>query len=106
MVRQLVSTQKIEIDPTEIINIGRQLEKITSELETNAMQKIYEIDATKFYLDGQALRTMNELTSANERIIEVYEHYQRAQILVLDILDEMMQKDQEIANKIFKELEE
>lgn len=99
------NTVNIEMRASEITTICNQLQRVITELETNAIDQIDKIENIQFYREGKAKATIEAYTSANKKIIEMLEHYQRAQTLIIDVLEQMMRTDQEIATKIIESLE-
>lgn len=96
---------KIEMSAAEITNLFNQLQRIVVELETNALSQIDNIDRTTFYKAGKAQAAINVHTDANNKIIELYNHYQRAQTLLMETLEKMIVADQAIASQIIERLE-
>lgn len=99
------STSEININTEEMTDIFIYLENIINELEGCAIKEIEKLKDTNFYREGRAINAINEYANANEKIVELCVHYQRAQSLVMDILVKMAEKDEEIARHITKRLD-
>ncbi len=97
--------QKIHVNPDEITTIYKQLEAIINELETNAMPNIQKLGSLNFYTEGKAMKAMEVYPEANQKVSDLLDHYIRAETLVIDILNTMMQADKEIAEQIIGKLE-
>lgn len=96
---------QIAINAIEVTNMANQLTKVLHEMEAHTLVAIQKIGKSNFYLEGKAKEAMDVQKQANEKVLEMYVHYQRAQTLVIQTLDEMIKKDGEIAEQIFNKLE-
>lgn len=100
-----VGTGLISIDADEITTIYQYLEKILQELDTNARPKIEKLGNTQYYTAGKAMKAMKVYQQANKKIMDLYDNYSRAETLVIDTLNKMMQADKAIAEQIIAKLE-
>lgn len=99
------SASSITIDPTEITNIYKTLLAIMTELESNALPAIEKIKDTNFYKAGKAMEAMEAYPDANEKFMELQDHYARISTLVIHTLEKMIETDEAIAAKIIEALE-
>lgn len=96
---------EINIDVDEITLIYQQIESILSEFDETIIPSIEKLKANDFYTSGKAKETMEAFPEANEKITEIYNHYARASLLVIETLTSMMEADRTIALEIIEKLE-
>lgn len=95
----------IDVNPDEITTVFNYLNRILSELEETAIPNIKKLSSLDYYTAGRAMKAMAVYDEANEKIMDLYDHYSRAATLVMDILLTMMEVDQQIAEQIIAKLE-
>lgn len=98
------SGPRIKVDVDEITFIYQQIESILIEFEENVLPNIEQLSELTFYEAGKAKETMDAYKEANAKILEIYQHYDRAATLVIDTLNKMMATDREIAMEIIEKL--
>lgn len=96
---------EINIDVDEITLIYQQIESILNEFEGTIIPSIEKLKTNDFYSSGKAKKAMDAFPEANEKITEIYNHYARASLLVIDTLTSMMEADRTIALEIIEKLE-
>src|SRR5690625_1033651 len=96
---------KIEVSVDDITLIYQQLESILNEFEMNIMPKVKSLGNNDFYTSGKAQDTMEAFQDANDRVLEIFGHYNSAAMLVVETLEEMMGIDEAIALQIIEKLE-
>lgn len=96
---------KIEVSVDDITLIYQQIESILNEFESNVMPNVESLGNNDFYTSGKAQEAMEAFQDANEKVLEVFGHYNRAAILVIEVLEEMMGIDEQIALQIIEKLE-
>ncbi|QXE02886.1 hypothetical protein [Terribacillus sp. DMT04] len=99
------STASITIDPAEITSIYKALLAIMNDLESNALPAINKIKDSNFYKSGKAMKAIEAYPDANDKFMELQDHYARISTLVVHTLEKMIETDQAIAAKIIDELE-
>jgi hypothetical protein len=99
------SAASITIDPTEITSIYKALLAIMNDLESNALPAINKIKDSNFYKSGKAMEAIEAYPDANDKFMELQDHYTRISTLVVHTLEKMIETDQAIAAKIIDELE-
>ncbi len=95
----------IDINPDEMASIYNYLHKILSELENTAAANIKKLSGLDYYTAGKAKDAMKVYDEANEKIMELYDHYSRASALIVDVLNTMIELDENIAKQIIAKLE-
>ncbi|MGE6260575.1 hypothetical protein ACQKCU_22290 [Heyndrickxia sporothermodurans] len=98
------SSVLINVNPDEITTIYNYLDEITKELETNASPNIEKLGSLNYYTEGKAKKAMEVYAEANKKVMELYDNYNRASTLVIDILNTMMKADRAIAEQIIAKL--
>lgn len=101
----MAASGKITIDPIEITDMYKQLMAIMEDLQSNAVSAIETIKNTKFYQEGQAMEAIEAYPEANEKFMELQDHYARISSLVIETLNTMIETDEAIALKIIDALE-
>ncbi|MFB6468427.1 hypothetical protein ACE38V_16760 [Cytobacillus sp. Hz8] len=94
----------INVNPDEITTVFKYLEKILTELESNAAPNIEKLGNLEFYTAGKAMTAMEVYPEANEKILDLYDNYFRASTLVLDILNTMITVDETLAKEVIAKL--
>lgn len=64
-----------------------------------------KIKDTNFYKAGKAMEAMEAYPDANEKFMELQDHYARISTLVIHTLEKMIETDEAIAAKIIEALE-
>lgn len=95
----------ITINPEQMTDVYNRLLSIVTELQTNAIPAIQEIMGLEFYKEGKAIDAIAAYPEANEKFLELMEHYSRISTLVNDTLYQMMQTDTFAAVRIMAALE-
>lgn len=95
---------KIHMDPDELATIIKYLEAIFKELETNAVPNIQKLKNIEFYTAGKAKNAMQVYPQANEKVLDLKDHYIRSSSLVFDILDKMIKTDKDLAEQVIAKL--
>lgn len=94
----------IDVNPDEIATIVNYLNDIIKELETNAAPNIKKLGNLHYYVEGKAKKTMEVYGEANEKVMDLYDHYCRSASLVVDILTTMVKTDKAIAEQVIAKL--
>lgn len=95
----------ISIKADEITTIHNYLLSIVQELQTNAVPNIELLTQLDYYTAGKAKETVESSAEANERVLELLDHYDRISTLVIDSLQKMAEADKAIAAQIIAKLE-
>ncbi|MFP7492935.1 hypothetical protein SFC66_04025 [Terribacillus saccharophilus] len=95
----------ITINPEQMTDVFNQLMAIVTELQSNALPAIDEIAATEFYKQGNAKDAIAAYPEANEKFLELMQHYNRIATLVNDTLYQMIMTDEYLAIRIKAALE-
>lgn len=98
------SSLLINVNPDEMTTIYKALQEILTELETHAAPAIKKLSSTHFYTEGKAMKAMEVYPQANEKVMDLYNHYTRAASLVTEILNTMIETDEAIAEQIIAKL--
>ena len=101
----MAASGKITVDPIEITDIYKQLMAIMEDLQSNAVPAIENIKSTKFYQEGKAMEAIEAYPEANDKFMELQDHYARISSLVIETLNTMIETDEAIALKIIDALE-
>ncbi|WP_077306408.1 hypothetical protein [Terribacillus halophilus] len=100
-----MASSTITINPEQMTDVYNRLLAIATELQTNAVPAIKEIMDVEFYTEGKAIDAIAAYPEANEKFLELVEHYNRISTLVNDTLTQMMQTDEYAAIRIIAALE-
>ncbi|MFC4620336.1 hypothetical protein ACFO4N_16660 [Camelliibacillus cellulosilyticus] len=90
----------INVDPGEMATICKYLDAIFVELETRAVPNLEKLNQIHYYTAGKAKKAVKIDAKANRKVMDLYDHYNRASALVMDILGTMMETDQAMAEQI------
>ncbi|MFJ6413332.1 MULTISPECIES: hypothetical protein [Terribacillus] len=101
----MAASGKITVDPIEITDMYKQLMAIMEDLQSNAVPAIENIKNTKFYQEGKAMEAIEAYPEANDKFMELQDHYARISSLVIETLNTMIETDEAIALKIIDALE-
>lgn len=101
----MAASGEITIDPIEITDMYKQLMAIMEDLQSNAVPAIETIKNTKFYQEGKAMEAIEAYPEANDKFMELQDHYARISSLVIETLNTMIEIDEAIALKIIDALE-
>ena len=94
----------INIEADEITSMYQQLESILIEFESNVLPNVEQLGDSQFYTAGKAKEAMDVYHEANTKVMEIYNHYERASMLVIETLNDMMEADAAIASQIIGKL--
>lgn len=99
------SALPINVEVEEMTTIYNYLQSIVEELLANAQPNIELLQQLNYYTAGKAKSAVEAADDANERILELVEHYNRISTLVVDSLEKMAEADAAIAEQIIARLE-
>jgi uncharacterized protein YukE len=99
------SSSLINVNSDEMITIFNYLQEIITELESNVTPNTEKLGQIKYYSEGKAKKAMEVYADANAKVMDLQDNYVRAQTLVIDILNTMMEADAAIAQQIIAKLE-
>ncbi|WP_088840578.1 hypothetical protein [Listeria sp. ILCC797] len=99
------ASSTIEINPDEMTHIAKELLAMANEFESVIQPAVTKLKSTKYVTAGEAKKAMAKVDEANERVMELKDHYERSSSLVFDILNTMVQADQEVAEKVIAALQ-
>ncbi|MBC1521687.1 hypothetical protein ACSMFR_12690 [Listeria aquatica] len=94
----------ISINPDELTHIANELMAIANEFESVIAPAIKNINQQNYVTAGKAKKAMKKVSDANDRVLELQDHYSRASSLVFETLNAMIQADQEVGEKIIASL--
>ncbi|EUJ33937.1 hypothetical protein MFLO_01925 [Listeria floridensis FSL S10-1187] len=94
------SSNGITINPEEMTHIAKDLLAIAGEFEHVIGPAINTLKSANYVTAGDAKKTMESVPDANERVLELRDHYERSSTLVFQILNEMVQADEKIGQEI------
>lgn len=99
------SAPRISVAADEMTTIFSHLQSIVEELQANAVPNIELLKQLDYYTAGKAIKAVEASADANERVLELLDHYNRISTLVIDSLEKMIEADEAIAAQIIARLE-
>ncbi|WP_099223942.1 hypothetical protein [Listeria costaricensis] len=94
----------IDINPDELTHIANELIAIADEFESIIKPAVKSLKSNKYLTEGAAKKAMDKVPKANERVLELEDHYNRASTLVFETLESMIQADEAIGQQIISAL--
>lgn len=94
------ASSTIEINPDEMVHIANELLAIAKEFETVIQPAVKELAANHYLTAGKAKKAMDKVPKANARVLELQDYYNTAAGAVFDVLQQMIDADRAIGEKI------
>lgn len=98
------TSEKIHVKADELTEVYNQLNTMFEDLNLHLNFYINKIKDNTFYTAGEAKETVDTLGEANEKFLELVDHYNRASTLITFSLNEMMENDEAVAERIIGNL--
>lgn len=95
----------ISINPDEITTIFNHLQAIVSDLESNVVPNVKKLKRVNYYSAGKAMKAVEASKDANNKTLDLLDHYYRVSSLVVETLQSMIEADEAIAERIIAALE-